>query len=238
MDKNEKRLLSETDICDLFITPAIKSANWDQFLQIRREVTLTPGPVVVRGNVSSRNKKLRKFADYVLYWKPSIPIAVVEAKDNNRGVSDGIQQALGYAEILDVPSAFSSNGDAFASHNKTAVAGQPIEHEFDLGSFPGPEVLWDRYRLYRNISESEAALVSQPYHADAGEKEPRYYQVEAINRVIEAVARGQRRLLLVMATGTGKTYTTFQIIWRLWKAGKAKRILFLADRNILVDQTL
>lgn len=238
MDKDEKRLLSETDICDLFITPAIKRAGWDPFLQIRREVTLTPGPVVVRGNLSSRNKKLRKFADYVLYWKPSIPIAVVEAKDNKHGVSDGIQQALGYAEILDVPSAFSSNGDAFAVHDKTAAAGQQIEYEFDLSAFPKPAELWDRYQRHRNITAPELALVTQPYHADAGDKEPRYYQVEAINRVVEAVAKGQRRLLLVMATGTGKTYTTFQIIWRLWKAGKAKRILFLADRNILVDQTL
>lgn len=238
MNKDDKRLLSETDICDLFITPAMRAAAWDQLIQIRREVTLTPGPVVVRGNLSSRNKKLRKFADYVLYWKPSIPIAVVEAKDNNYGVSAGMQQALGYADILDVPSAFSSNGDAFASHNKVAAGSDPIEHEFKLNEFPGPQELWDRYRRHRNIADSEVTLVSQPYHADAGDKEPRYYQVEAINRVIEAVAKGDRRLLLVMATGTGKTYTTFQIIWRLWKSGKAKRILFLADRNILVDQTL
>ncbi len=238
MDKKEKSLLSETDICDLFITPAIKAAGWDQFLQIRREVTLTPGPVVVRGNLSSRNKKLRKFADYVLQWKPSIPIAVVEAKDNNFAVPSGMQQALGYADILDVPSAFSSNGDAFASHNKTAAEGEPIELEFDLDAFPSPIALWGRYKRFRNITEPEVALVTQPYHADAGDREPRYYQVEAINRVIEAVAKGQRRLLLVMATGTGKTYTTFQIIWRLWKSGTAKRILFLADRNILIDQTL
>lgn len=238
MDKEEKRLLSETDICDLFITPAIKAAEWNPLLQIRREVTLTPGPVVVRGNLSSRNKKLRKFADYVLYWKPLMPIAVVEAKDNKHGVSDGMQQALGYADILEVPSAFSSNGDAFASHDKTAEVGAPIESEFALDAFPRPHVLWERYKRFRNITESEVELVEQPYHADATDKEPRYYQVEAINRVIEAVAKGKRRLLLVMATGTGKTYTTFQIIWRLWKSGTAKRILFLADRNILVDQTL
>lgn len=238
MDKADKRKLSETDICDLYISPAIRSAKWDPLKQIRREVTLAPGPVVVRGNLASRNKKLRKFADYVLYWEPSIPLAVVEAKDNNHGVSDGMQQALGYADILDVPSAFSSNGDAFASHNKTALAGEPIEHEFSLEVFPEPRALWERYKRYRNITEPEVALVTQPYHIDVGEKEPRYYQVEAINRVIEAVAKGQRRLLLVMATGTGKTYTTFQIIWRLWKSGSARRILFLADRNILIDQTL
>ncbi|WP_395644612.1 EcoAI/FtnUII family type I restriction enzme subunit R [Terricaulis sp.] len=237
MDKAEKLRLSETDICDLFITPAIKGAAWDQFLQVRREVTLAPGPVVVRGQLASRNKKLRKFADYVLYWKPGIPLAVVEAKDNNHGVSDGMQQALGYAGILDVPSAFSSNGDAFASHDKTALAGALIEHEFGLEAFPHPDELWRRYKAFRNIRDAEEPLVTQAYHVDDNGKEPRYYQVEAINRVIETIARGERRALLVMATGTGKTYTTFQIIWRLWKSGQAKRILFLADRNILVDQT-
>lgn len=238
MNKEEKRRLSETDICDLFITPAIRDAKWDQLLQIRREVTLSPGPVVVRGQLASRNKKLRKFADYVLYWQPAIPIGIVEAKDNNHGVSDGMQQALGYASILDVPSAFSSNGDAFAAHDKTAKPGQPIETEFGLSLFPPPEELWRRYKLHRNIRDVEEPLVTQPYHVDLGGKEPRYYQVEAINKVMEAIAHGKKRALLVMATGTGKTYTTFQIIWRLWKAGQAKRVLFLADRNILVDQTL
>jgi type I restriction enzyme R subunit len=230
--------LSESDICDLFITPAIKSSNWDPFSQIRREVTLTPGPVIVRGNLSSRNKKKKKFADYVLSWKPSIPIAVVEAKDNNFTIAQGLQQALGYAEILDIPSAYSSNGDGFASHNKTAAAGEDIETEFSLDQFPPPTELWGRYRKFHNIEDQETALVEQPYHFDSDGKEPRYYQVEAINRTIEAVAKGQKRVLLVMATGTGKTYAAFQIIWRLWKAGEAKRILFLADRNILVDQTL
>lgn len=235
VDQEEKRKLSETDICDLFITPAIKGAEWDQFTQIRREVTLTPGPVVVRGNLSSRNKKKRKFADYVLYWKPSIPIAVVEAKDNKHNVSDGIQQALGYCDILDIPSAFASNGDAFAQHDKT---GDPIESQLDLNAFPDPVTLWRRYKEFRGIDSPEEDLVEQPYHIDQSGKEPRYYQAEAINRVIQAVAKRKKRLLLVMATGTGKTYTTFQIIWRLWKSRKAKRILYLADRNILVDQTL
>ncbi|MGV6818760.1 MAG: EcoAI/FtnUII family type I restriction enzme subunit R, partial [Thiotrichales bacterium] len=215
-----------------------KKAGWDPFQQIRREVTLTPGPVVVRGNISSRNKKKRKFADYVLAWEPGVPLAVVEAKDNKHTISHGLQQALGYAEILNVPSAFSSNGDAFASHNKTAQAGQPIETELPLDQFPTPAVLWQRYKKWRGIEDESEALVTQPYHDDGSGKEPRYYQVEAINRSIEAVARHQKRVLLVMATGTGKTYTTFQIIWRLWKAGQAKRVLFLADRNILVDQTL
>ncbi len=206
--------------------------------QIRREVTLTPGPVIVRGNMSSRNKKKKKFADYVLSWEPSVPIGVVEAKDNNVGVSHGLQQALGYAEILNVPSAFSSNGDDFAGHNKVPEAGEDIEAEFSLDEFPTPGQLWKRYKKFRGIEDEEEKLVLQPYHEDTSGKEPRYYQVEAINRTIETVAKGKNRVLLVMATGTGKTYTTFQIIWRLWKAGQAKRILFLADRNVLVDQTL
>ena len=237
MDSKEKKKLSESDICDLFITPAIKDAGWNPLTQIRREVTLTPGPVVVRGNMSSRNKKKKKFADYVLSWEPGVPIAVVEAKDNNYSVSHGMQQGLGYAEILDVPSAFSSNGDAFASHNKTPTTGEDIETEFPLESFPAPQELWQRYKTYRGIEDANEALVLQPYHLDPSGKEPRYYQVEAINRTIEAVANKQKRILLVMATGTGKTYTTFQIIWRLWKAKAVKRVLFLVDRNILADQT-
>jgi len=236
MIKEEKQKLSETDICDLFITPAIKSAGWDQLTQIRRNVTLTPGPVVVRGNMSSRNKKKKKFADYVLQWKAGVPIAVVEAKENGHTVSHGMQQSLGYAGILDVPSAFSSNGDAFASHNKVPALGEDVECEFPLDSFPSPDELWKRYKKHRSIEEEE--LILEPYHQDAYGKEPRYYQSEAINRVLEAIAKGQKRLLLVMATGTGKTYTTFQIIWRLWKAKRAKRTLFLVDRNILADQTL
>jgi type I restriction enzyme R subunit len=238
LDKINKKELSEIDICDLFITPAIKNAGWDPVNQIRREVTLTPGPVIVRGNMSSRNKKKKKFADYVLYQEPGVPIAVVEAKDNKNTVSQGIQQALGYAEILEVPSAFSSNGDAFASHNKFPAAGEDIETQFSLEAFPPPQELWQRYKQFRGIADKSDELVLQPYHVDSSGKEPRYYQVEAINRVVEAVAKGQKRLLLVMATGTGKTYTTFQIIWRLWKARVVKRILFLVDRNFLADQTL
>ena len=238
MDSREKKQLSEIDICDLFITPHIKAAGWDQLTQIRREVTLTPGPVIVRGNMSSRNKKKKKFADYVLQWEAGVPIAIVEAKDNNHTVSQGMQQALGYADILHVPSVFSSNGDAFASHNKVPKSGEDIESEFPLESFPSPAELWKRYKTFRNIDDSEESLIVEPYQVDGSGKEPRYYQAEAINRVIEAVAKGKKRLLLVMATGTGKTYTTFQIIWRLWKAKKVKRILFLVDRNILADQTL
>jgi type I restriction enzyme, R subunit len=234
----DKKELSETDICDLCITPAIKKAGWDQTRQIRREMTLTPGPIIVRGNMSARNKRKKKYADYVLSWEPGVPIAVVEAKDNNHSVSHGMQQALGYAEILDVPSAFSSNGDAFASHNKKPKYGEDIEIEIPLDAFPLPSELWTRYKRYRGIQDEEEKLVLQPYYTDGSGKEPRYYQVEAINRTVEAVAKGQKRVLLVMATGTGKTYTTFQIIWRLWKARAVKRILFLVDRNILADQTL
>jgi len=238
MDKKEKQKLSESDICNLFITPNIVDAGWNHEKQIRTEVTLTPGPVVVRGNMCSRNKKKIKRADYVLYWEPGVPVAVVEAKENNKTVSHGIQQALGYAEILDVPSAFSSNGDAFASYNKLPSATEETETELPLSSFPDPITLWSRYKSYRSIKNESEALVIEPYHIDPSGKEPRYYQTEAINRTVEAVAAGQNRVLLVMATGTGKTYTTFQIIWRLWKARRVKRVLFLADRNILVDQTL
>ncbi|WP_411825252.1 EcoAI/FtnUII family type I restriction enzme subunit R [Luteolibacter sp. AS25] len=240
MTPQEKQELSEEDICDLFITPAIKSAGWDQFKQIRREVTLTPGPIVVRGNMSSRNKKKKKFADYVLQWEKGVPIAVVEAKayDPTKGASHGLQQALGYTNILNVPCAFSSNGEAFASHNKVPKPGEDIECEFTLESFPPPSVLWDRYKKHRNIKDEAEELITEPYYVDPSGKAPYYFQSEAINLILEAVAKGDKRLLLVMATGTGKTYTTFQIIWRLWKAKKAKRILFLVDRNILADQTL
>ena len=237
MAEFNKKELSESDICDKYITPAITNAGWDPMSQVRREFPLTPGPVIVRGNLSARNKKKRKFADYALFWEPSIPIAVIEAKENNHTVSHGMQQALGYAEIMGVPSAFSSNGDAFASHNKTAAEGEDIETEFSLEDFPTPELLWKRYKQHRGINDVDEDIVLQPYYTDGSGKEPRYYQVEAINRTIEAVANGRKRILLVMATGTGKTYTTFQIIWRLWKARVVKRVLFLVDRNNLADQT-
>lgn len=238
MSEINKKELSEIDICDLFITPAIKNAGWDQLRQIRREVTLTPGPVIVRGDMSFRNKKKKKFADYVLSYEPGVPVSVVEAKDNKHTVSSGMQQALGYADIMQVPSAFSSNGDAFASHNKVPAEGEDIETQFPLEDFPPPEELWKSYKKYHGIKEEDEKLVLQPYYEDSSTKDPRYYQVDAINRSVEAVARGQKRILLVMATGTGKTYTTFQIIWRLWKARVVKRVLFLVDRNILADQTL
>lgn len=238
MDPSEKQDLSEADIKAKFITPALVAAGWDEMTQIRREVPLTPGPVVVRGNLSSRNKKKRKFADYVLQKTKGVPVAVVEAKDNSHSVGHGMQQALGYAELLDVPCAYSSNGDGFASHDKTAKDGHDTETEFGMDGFPSPDELWERYKRYRGITDQQEPLVVEPYFNDGTKKEPYYYQAEAVNRVIERIAQGQKRLLLVMATGTGKTYTTFQIIYRLWKARKAKRILFLVDRNILADQTL
>jgi type I restriction enzyme R subunit len=230
----DKKSLTEQGIRTNFITPAIKAAGWDLLRQVREEVTFTKGRVIVRGKLVSRGEPKR--ADYILYHKPNLPLAVVEAKDNNHSVGAGMQQALGYAELLDVPFAFSSNGDAFFFHDRSGTGGA-VEQEIRLEDFPAPEELWRRYRAWKGLNGDEERIVTQEYHADAAGKEPRYYQRVAINRALEAVARGQDRVLLVMATGTGKTYTAFQIIWRLWKAGIKKRILFLADRNILIDQT-
>ena len=232
----DKKALSERDICTKFITPALAKAGWDVQSQIRENVHLTAGRVIVRGKLVSRGKA--KFADYVLYAKPNanLPLAIVEAKDNNHGVGDGMQQGLGYADMLDVPFVFSSNGDAFLMHDRTG-RGEVVERHLTLAEFPSPDELWERYRAWKDLTAATEAIVTQDYYSDGSGKAPRYYQVNAINRVIEAVAKGQNRILLVMATGTGKTYTAFQIIWRLWKAGAKKRILFLADRNILVDQT-
>ena len=229
----DKKALSERDICTKFITPAIERAGWDVQTQIREEVYLTDGQVLVRGRLVTRGEG--KFADYVLYRKPNLPVAVIEAKDNNHRVGDGMQQGLRYAEMLGVPFVFSSNGDAFLEHDITNT-GRP-EREVALDAFPSPDELWERYRQAKGLDAPAEQIVTQDYYTDTSGKEPRYYQVNAINRVVEAVAQDQKRVLLVMATGTGKTYTAFQIIWRLWKAGVKKRILFLADRNILVDQT-
>ncbi|XXV34514.1 DEAD/DEAH box helicase family protein [Sorangium sp. So ce1504] len=228
-----KKDLSERDVCTKYITPAIVRGGWDVQVQVRENVHLTKGRVIVRGKLVSRGKA--KFADYVLYFKPNLPLAIVEAKDNNHGVGDGMQQGLGYAEMLDVPFVFSSNGDGFLFHDRTGQAAK-TEEQLTLDQFPSPEELWRRYCAWKAITPASEAIVAQDYYSDAS-KAPRYYQVKAVNRVIEAVAKGQDRILLVMATGTGKTYTAFQIIWRLWKAGVKKRILFLADRNILIDQT-
>ena len=230
-----KKQLSERDICTKFITPALEQAGWDVTTQIREEFPLTKGRIIVRGKLHTRAKHKR--ADYVLFYKPNIPIAIIEAKDNNHSVGDGMQQGLGYAEMLQVPFVFSSNGDGFLFHNKIATDGI-IERELALDEFPAAETLWQWWAAHRGLDDRQSNLVTQDYYSDGGDKTPRYYQLLAINKTIEAIARGQNRILLVMATGTGKTFTAFQIIWRLWKAKAKKRILFLADRNILVDQTM
>lgn len=231
-----KKDLSERDICTKFITPAIIKSGWDKDSQIREEVSFTAGKVIVRGKLVSRGKGKR--ADYILYYKNNIPLAIIEAKDNKHSVGAGIQQAIEYAETLDIPFVFSSNGDAFLFHDRTVDLGKK-EIELPLDKFPTPQELWEKFKKFKQIEDTETEKVyTQNYHKDvSSNKEPRYYQRIAINRAVEAIAKGQDRVLLVMATGTGKTYTAFQIIWRLWKAKKKKRILFLADRNILVDQT-
>ena len=232
-----KKELTEADIRTKFITPAIvgaSGANWDLMTQVREEVYFTKGRVIVRGKTAKRGEA--KKADYLLYYKPNLPIAVIEAKDNNSSVGAGMQQALEYAEILDVPFVFSSNGDAFLEHDRTGT-GDTVEREIPLDQFPTPEELWARYRAAKGYTAAQEAVAMQDYYDGGSGKTPRYYQLIAINRTIDAIAGGENRVLLVMATGTGKTYTAFQIIWRLWKAGTKKRILFLVDRNILADQT-
>jgi type I restriction enzyme R subunit len=231
----DKRSLTERDICTKFILPALKRAGWDEMLQVREEVFFTNGRIIVRGKLVTRGKA--KKADIVLYFKPNIPIALIEAKDNSHSVGDGMQQGLEYAVTLGIPFVFSSNGDGFLFHDRT---GQNTIKEMNLGldAFPSPADLWARYRAWKDLDPEAEQIVLQDYFDDGSGKAPRYYQVNAINAAIEAIANGRDRVLLVMATGTGKTYTAFQIIWRLWKAGRKKRILFLADRNVLIDQTM
>ncbi|HEV2719935.1 MAG TPA: DEAD/DEAH box helicase family protein, partial [Thermoanaerobaculia bacterium] len=229
----DKKALTETDIRTKFITPAI-IAKWDVMTQVLEERTFTKGRVIVRGKMTARGKA--KKADYILFYKPNLPLAIVEAKDNNHTVGAGMQQALEYAETLDVPFAYSSNGDGFLEHDRL-VNKPPVEREFGLHDFPTPEELWRRYCLAKGLNQRQEGIATEDYFDDGSGKVPRYYQQIAINRTVEAIARGQNRILLVMATGTGKTYTAFQIIWRLWKSGAKKRILFLVDRNILADQT-
>lgn len=231
----DKRSLSERDICTKFITPALRAAGWDEISQIREEVSFTKGRIIVRGKLVSRGKGKR--ADYILSVKPNIPLAIIEAKENTQAVGAGLQQALGYAETLDIPFVFSSNGDGFVFHDRTGASPTP-EVTLTLEQFPSPAELWARYQAAKGLSDAAAAVALQDYFDDGSGKTPRYYQVNAVNSAIEAIAKGQDRVLLVMATGTGKTYTAFQIIWRLWKAGQKKRILFLADRNVLIDQTM
>jgi type I restriction enzyme, R subunit len=230
-----KKELSESDIKAKFITPGILNSGWDEHTQLRREVYFTDGRIYVKGERTARGE--RKFADYILYYKPNIPIAIVEAKDNNHSTKSGIQQALNYAEILDIPCVFSSNGDGFCFHDRTSDNGD-VETELSMEEFPSPEKLWKKYKKYKGVEADEnETIVSQDYFSDGSGKTPRYYQQIAINKTVEAIANNLKRILLVMATGTGKTFTAFQIIYRLWKSGSKKRILFLADRNVLIDQT-
>ncbi|WP_367107334.1 EcoAI/FtnUII family type I restriction enzme subunit R [uncultured Psychrobacter sp.] len=225
--------LSEADIISKFILPAVIGSGWDDMTQIREEVKLRDGKVIVHGQMAVR--KTVKSADIVLYHKPNLPLAVIEAKANKHSIGKGMQQALDYAGLLEVPFVFSSNGDGFIFHDKTSTT--TLETEISLADFPTPAELWDKYCQWKGYTQAQLPIITQDYHDDGSGKSPRYYQLQAINKTIEAISRGQDRILLVMATGTGKTYTAFQIIWRLWKAREKKRILFLADRNILVDQS-
>lgn len=230
-----KKDLSERDICTKFINPAIEKAGWNMRTQVREEVSFTDGRIIVQGKMYTRGKSKR--ADYILYYKSNIPIAIIEAKDNKKAVGHGMQQALEYSEILQIPFVFTSNGDSFVFHDKTRIDGV-LEEELTLDNFPSPENLWNKYLKYTNIETPEAKeIIEKDYYADDSGMTPRYYQQNAVNRTIEAIAKGQDKIILVMATGTGKTYTAFNIIWRLWKTGIKKRILFLADRNALLTQT-
>lgn len=228
-----KKQLTEQEIRTRYITPSIQSAEWTSS-QIREEYAITNGRIVARGGTFKREKA--KFADYVLFYKPHIPLAVIEAKDNNHCSGDGMQQALDYAQRLMVPFVFTSNGDSFVFHNRLATD-KTKESILPLDKFPTPEELWQLYKSKESIGPEQEKVISQPYYVEREDKTPRYYQRNAINLTVDAITRGQNRILLVMATGTGKTYTAFQIIWRLWKAGVKRRILFLADRNALIDQT-
>ena len=226
-----KSHLSEEDIKLRFITPAIQNAGWDN-KQIRMEYTFTAGRIILRGNITARGRK--KSADYLLSYKNNFPLAVVEAKDNTQPVGAGLQQAIDYAKALDVPYVYASNGDGFVEQN--LITGEV--KELKLEEFPSPEALYQRYRIDKGIDEAEEKVILEPYYYIPNYKTPRYYQRVAINRTVDAVAKGQNRVLVVSATGTGKTFMTFQIIYRLWKSGLKKKILFLADRNVLVDQTI
>jgi type I restriction enzyme R subunit len=228
-----KRALSETEICDRLITPALQRAGW-LLERMRREYSFTDGRIIVRGRLVSRGR--RKRADYLLVYE-GVPLAVIEAKDNSHAIGDGLQQALAYAESLNTPFVFASNGDGFLFHDRTGQSDHR-ETSLALDAFPSPEELWRRYSLWKGFTAEQEKVALQPYYDGGSRKDPRYYQINAIQATVEAITKGQQRILLVMATGTGKTFTAFQIIWRLWKAGQKKRILFLADRNVLVNQTM
>ena len=225
-----KHQMSEEDIKLNYITPAIQSRGWSH--NITMETRITDGKINLRGNMVVREKPKR--ADYILYLNANNPIAVVEAKDNKHTVSYGLQQAMDYAQKLDVPFAYSSNGDGFVEHD--FLTGQ--ERELALDEFPTQEELASRYKQGAHLTPQQEAVLEQPYYTSQNTYPPRYYQRIAINRTVDAIARGQQRLLLVMATGTGKTYTAFQIVYRMLESGMKRKILYLADRNILVDQSI
>jgi type I restriction enzyme R subunit len=229
---SKKTIVVGEDVKRLFITPAIES-KWDAHTQIRMENFFTYGRIIVRGDNAERAKGNK--ADYMLFFKPHLPLAIIEAKDGSHSIGAGIQQAIKYAEILNIPFAYSSNGIAFLEHDMK----NGTEREIAMSDFPTPDELWARYKGEQSISAEHGKLLTTPYHFNPLEKrEPRYYQRIAITRTIEAIAKEKNRILLVMATGTGKTYTAFQIIHRLWKAGEKKKILYLADRNILINKTI
>ena len=229
-----KKRMSEEDIKLQYITPAI-TAKWD-IEKITMETNMTDGKINLKGNFVTREKPKR--ADYVLYLNSNNPIAIVEAKDNKHSISHGLQQAMAYASMLDIPFAYSSNGDGFFEHD--FLTGK--ERELDLDEFPTEEELYCRYKNGANngegLSENQEKMIQQPYYSSQKTYPPRYYQRIAINRTVDAISRGKDRLLLVMATGTGKTYTAFQIVYRLLKSGMKSKILYLADRNNLVDQSI
>jgi type I restriction enzyme R subunit len=241
---NHYKNLSESDLCDKVIRPAIVQAGWHTLDQIYAQYPLRAGRVVVRGKMARRDPSTVLFADYVLFLKPNIPLAVVEAKKSRLSMQAGVQQAIAYAELLDVPFSFASNGDGFVFRDATLATGV-LEQNLTLDQFPSPQELWMRYCAWKGWTAAVQSVAGFDYAIATTAKTPRYYQLNAINRTVEAIAAGQNRVLLVMATGTGKTYTAFQIIHRLWKSpwrsdkpGGQKRILFLADRNILIDQTM
>lgn len=222
--------MTEEDIKLQFITPAI-TAKWSLDC-ITMETKITDGKINLKGNLVFREKP--KKADYILYINANNPIAVVEAKDNKHTVSDGLQQAMTYSQMLDVPFAYSSNGDAFYEHD--FLTG--LERQLPLSEFPTPDELFTRYQQGKGLSEREKRIINQPYYTSQTTYAPRYYQRNAINRTLDAIAKGQQRILLAMATGTGKTYTAFQIVYRLLKSNLKRKVLYLADRNILVDQSI
>lgn len=240
----DKKSLSESDISDKYIRPAIVKAGWHTLDQIYAQYPLRAGRVVVRGKTAKRDQSTVLFADFVVFLKPNIPLAVIEAKKSRLSVQAGMQQAINYAQLLDVPFCFASNGEGFVFRDATLATGV-LEQNLTLDQFPSPQELWARYCKWKGWSVEVQNVAAFDYALATTTKSPRYYQLNAINRTVEAIATGQNRVLLVMATGTGKTYTAFQIIHRLWKSpwrsdkpSGQKRILFLADRNILIDQTM